>query len=246
MLKKTITIIDTDKDFRDSISNLLMNSEEFLVNKVYDDTVIALKRLLRDRPDIILMDLKFTELQGIEFIFKVRERAPWIKIFVLTTNEDHQIAIQAITQGASGYLYKKNYKRDLMEALNNISNGGSPIDPFLAGHVIRSIQINVTSPLSNREAMIMNQLIQGKTNTRIASDLILSNETVKTHIRNIYRKLNVKSKAQALRKAVDQQLVSGHLGVIFNTNKRIPKCVTNGALYPKNEYHVTNLIAEES
>jgi DNA-binding NarL/FixJ family response regulator len=246
MLKKTVTIIDTDKDFRDSISNLLMNSEGFLLNKVYDDTVIALKRLLRDRPDIILMDLKFTELQGIDFIFKVRERAPWIKIFVLTTNEDHQIAIQAITQGASGYLYKKNYKRDLMEALNNISNGGSPIDPFLAGHVIRSIQINVTSPLSNREAMIVNQLIQGKTNTRIATDLILSNETVKTHIRNIYRKLNVKSKAQALRKAVDQQLVSGHLGVIFNTNKRIPKCVTSGALYPKNEYHVTNLIAEES
>jgi DNA-binding NarL/FixJ family response regulator len=218
MLKKTVTIIDTDKDFCDSISNLLMNSEEFLVNQIYDDTVIAFKRLLRDRPDIILMDLKFTELQGIEFIFKVRERAPWIKIFVLTTNEDHQIAIQAITQGASGYLYKKNYKRDLMEALNNISNGGSPIDPFLVGHVVRSIQINVTSPLSNREAMIVNQLIQGKTNTRIATDLILSNETVKTHIRNIYRKLNVKSKAQALRKAVDQQLVSGHLGVVFNTN----------------------------
>lgn len=215
MIKKTITIIDADEKFCAMVSGMIEESADFLVNQIYFDTNIALKKLLRDKPDIILLDLDFAEQKGINFIIKAREKAHWIKILVLTNIEDQQVASQAISSGAFGYIYKKNFQRDLVDALATISDGGAPIDPFVACHVIRSLQVNQFSPLSNRETMVLKQMIQGKNSTGIASDLIISRQTVKTHVKNIYRKLKVNSREQALRKAVDEQLIVGHLGFVF-------------------------------
>ncbi len=213
MIQKSITLVEADESFQTTVSNIIEASTEFLVTKIYNNVEFAYKRLLRDQPVMILMDL--TDQQGIDFISKVKERAHWIKILILTNSEDHQLAFQAINQGASGYLYKKNCVADLLEALYCISNGGSPIDPFVASHVIRSIQINRVSPLSNRETTILKHMIKGKTSTGIANDLIISRQTVRTHVKNIYKKLKVNSREQALKKAVDNQWIVGHLGLAY-------------------------------
>jgi DNA-binding NarL/FixJ family response regulator len=215
MIKKTITIIDADKNFCAVVSGMIEESTDFLVNQIYFDTETAIKRLLRDKPDIIVLDLDFVEQKGIDFIIKAKEKAHWIKILILTNIEDQQIASQAISNGAFGYVYKKNFQRDLLDALAAISDGGAPIDPFVACHVISSIQVNRFSPLSNRETMVLKHMMQGKNSTGIANDLIISRQTVRTHVKNIYRKLKVNSREQALRKAVDDQLIVGNLGFVF-------------------------------
>jgi DNA-binding NarL/FixJ family response regulator len=213
MIQKTITLIEADEDFQTILSDIIQASSEFLVARIYNNLESAFKKLLKDQPEMILMDL--TDQKGIDFILKVKEKAHWIKILVLTSNEDHQIAFQAINQGVSGYLYKKNCERDLLEALYCVSNGGSPIDPFVAAHVISSIQINRASPLSHRETTILKHMIKGKTSTGIANDLIISRQTVRTHVKNIYKKLKVNSREQALKKAVDNRWIVGYLGLAF-------------------------------
>jgi DNA-binding NarL/FixJ family response regulator len=213
MIQKTITLIESDEIFQTTVSNITEASTGFLITKIYNNLELAYKRLLIDQPTIIVMDL--TDRQGIDFISRVKERAHWIKILILTDSEDHQLAFQAINQGASGYMYKKNCRHDLLEALHCISNGGSPIDPFVASHLIRSIQINRVSPLSNRETTILKHMIKGKTSTGIANDLIISRQTVRTHVKNIYKKLKVNSREQALKKAIDNQWIVSYLGLAY-------------------------------
>jgi DNA-binding NarL/FixJ family response regulator len=112
-------------------------------------------------------------------------------------------------QGACGYLLKQNGIDELVPSLQVLQDGGSPLSPQVARSIVRSIQINELSPLSPRESTVLKLLSQGKTYSSIASALDLSNETVKTHLKNIYKKLNVNSKAQAIQKAMEEQLVVG-------------------------------------
>jgi DNA-binding NarL/FixJ family response regulator len=215
MIQKTISIVDSDKNFCAIASNLVEGSNLFVVNKIYCDRETALKKLLREPPDIIITDLDIEGEHRMDFILKLKEKAPQIKILIITNSEDHQIALRAINQGASGYLYKKNCNKELLESLTSISNGGAPIDPFVTSHLIRSIQINRCSPLSNRETTILRHMIKGKTSTGIANDLVISQQTVRSHVKNIYRKLQVNSREQALKKAVADRLIVGHLDLFF-------------------------------
>jgi DNA-binding NarL/FixJ family response regulator len=216
MLRKRITIIDSDREFCIAASAILRNSMKFQVNKVYHDSKEALKKLKDDLSDIIIMDLDFPELKGPDFILKAREKIPGLDVLVTTDYDDEQIVFQSLCHGASGYLLKKNCLSQLLDALSVMTSGGSPIDPVIARYVIRSIQINEISPLSSRESMVLKLLMQGKTYAVIAEELFISGETVKTHLKNIYRKLKVNTKAEAVRKAVEEQLVAGYMGLTFN------------------------------
>ena len=94
-----------------------------------------------------------------------------------------------------------------MDALTTLSQGGAALDPIIARFILRHIQVNEVSPLSARELMVLKLLIQGKTYSSIARELVISGETVKSHLKNIYKKLNVNTKAEAVRKAIIEQLV---------------------------------------
>lgn len=215
MFRKRITLIDTDESFCTAVSAILKNSERFQINKVYHNNVEALKRLRDDLSEIIIMDLDFPELRGTDFILKARERVPGIDILVITNYSDEQIVFHTLAQGASGYLLKRKCLPQLTEALTAMENGGSPLDPMVSRYLIRSMHINEVSPLSIRESTVLKLLAQGKTHTAIASELFIANETVKTHLKNIYRKLKVNTKAGAIRKAFEERLVVGHLGYSY-------------------------------
>jgi len=217
MLKRRITIIDRDAEFCGTLSSIIRNSGRFQVSRVYHDTRDALRKILDDFPEIVIMDLDFAELKGIDFILKAREKMPGLDILVLTNYEDEQIVFHTLAHGASGYLLKKNCFSEIINSLKVIAEGGSPLDPQVARYVVRSMQISLVSPLSSRETTVLKLLTQGKTYTHISSDLLISSETVKTHIKNIYRKLNVNSKAQAVKKAVEEQLIVGHMAFNFTS-----------------------------
>jgi DNA-binding NarL/FixJ family response regulator len=215
MLRKRITIIDSDEDFCMAVSAIIKNSDKFQLNKVYHDSKEALKKIQDDYSEILIMDLDFAELKGTDFIVKAREKIPGLNILIVTNYDDDEIVFHSITNGASGYLLKKRCLPHLLEALTIISNGGSPLDPIIARYIIRSMQVSGGSPLSTRESMVLKLLVQGKTYSTIGKDLLISGETAKTHIKNIYKKLKVNSKAEAVRKAVEDQLIVSHLGFYY-------------------------------
>jgi DNA-binding NarL/FixJ family response regulator len=216
MIKKRITIVDKDEQFVIAIAAIIRGTTQFQINRVYHDSREALRKAADDLSDIIIMDLDFPELTGEDFISKVREKIPGQSILVVTNFDDEHHVFRALCNGASGYLLKNDCLPRIPEALNVLIGGGSPIDPLIARYIIRSIQVNEISPLSSRESTVLKLLMQGKTYAVIADELFISGETVKTHLKNIYRKLNVNTKAQAVKKAVEEQLVAGYMGLTFN------------------------------
>jgi DNA-binding NarL/FixJ family response regulator len=216
MIKKRVTIVDRDEEFAIALSAIIRGTTNFQVNKVYHDSREALRKASDDLSDIIITDLDFQELTGEEFILKVREKIPGTNILVITKHDDENHVFRSLCNGATGYLLKDDCLPQVPHALNVLASGGSPIDPSITRYIIRSIQINEVSPLSSRESTVLKLLMQGKTYAVIADELFISGETVKTHLKNIYRKLNVNTKAEAVKKAVEEQLVAGYMGLTFN------------------------------
>ncbi len=216
MIKKRITIVDRDEEFVIALSAIIRGTTNFQVNKVYHDSRDALRRVSDDLSDIIVTDIDFPELTGEEFILKIREKAPGTTILVVTKYDDENHVFRSLCNGATGYLLKENCLPQIPNALSVLASGGSPIDPSITRYIVRSIQINEVSPLSSRESTVLKLLMQGKTYAVIAEELFISGETVKTHLKNIYRKLNVNTKAEAVKKAVEEQLVAGYMGLTFN------------------------------
>jgi DNA-binding NarL/FixJ family response regulator len=216
MIKKRITIVDRDEEFVIALSAIIRGTTNFQVNKVYHDSREALRKASDDLSDIIITDLDFQELSGEEFILKVREKIPGTNVLVITKYDDENHVFRSLCNGATGYLLKDDCLPHVPQALNVLASGGSPIDPSITRYIVRSIQINEVSPLSSRESTVLKLLMQGKTYAVIADELFISGETVKTHLKNIYRKLNVNTKAQAVKKAVEEQLVAGYMGLTFN------------------------------
>ena len=213
---KNVTLIDPDENFSTVVSSLIKVSGRYKLVSTYTDCREAIKRVKDDLTEIVIMDIDFAEMKGTEFILKLREKIPGLEILVTTHHEDEEVVFSTLSHGASGYLLKRNCIEHLLDALNTLMEGGSPLDPLIARQLVRSMHISEISPLSNRESMVLKHLIQGKTYSTIATELYISGETVKSHLKNIYKKLNVNSKADAVRKAVTDQLVTGHMGYFMN------------------------------
>jgi DNA-binding NarL/FixJ family response regulator len=207
MFKKRITLLDSDEAFCTTVATLLKSSDKLHINKIYHCSVEALKNAKNDFSEIIIMDLDFPELKGTDFIMKVKEKVPGTIILVVTNYSHEEIIFHTITQGASGYLLKKKCLPQLMDSITAMINGGSALDPLVASYIVHSMHKNQASPLTKRESMVLKLLTDGKKYTEIAKDLDIASETVKTHLRNIYEKLDVKTKAQAVRKAIEDRLV---------------------------------------
>ena len=126
---------------------------------------------------------------------------------VVSVHEDSKLVFEALCAGASGYLTKDTDHIRLLNAIDEVLSGGAPMSSKIASLVVKSFQRNLNSPLSDRETDVLTLLAKGKTYHSIADELFISVETVKTHIRNIYQKLHVTNKTEALKKAAKDKLI---------------------------------------
>lgn len=161
-------------------------------------------------PDIILMDIEMPKINGIEATFEIKEKYPHIDIMMLTVFEDDAKIFAAIQAGASGYMLKDEPFESILNAVHELYNGGAPISQSIARKVLSLIKSNKETTnnsnpltpdlvLSKRELELLNGLVNGGSYTTIANDLFISPHTAKTHIKNIYKKLHVHTKAEAVR-----------------------------------------------
>ncbi|MBT8380600.1 MAG: response regulator transcription factor [Ignavibacteria bacterium] len=210
MLNKNITrvlIVEDDEIIRESFVSLINSSESFLCIANYDTCEAAIKNLSNDTPQIILMDIGLPGISGIEGIRRIKKVYPKIDILVVSVHDEDEKVFDALCAGASGYLTKNINPEKLLNSLVEVLKGGAPMSTNIAKMVIRSFQISSESPLTNRETEVLQQLARGKSYTMIADDLHINKETVRSHIKNIYQKLNVNSKAEALDKASKDRLI---------------------------------------
>ncbi|MFB3056167.1 MAG: response regulator [Ignavibacteriaceae bacterium] len=202
-----IVIVEDDDVIRGSFVSLLNDNERFICIADYDNCEEAIKRLAMDEPDIILMDIGLPGISGIEGIKRIKNIRPNIDILTVTVHDEGEIVFNALCAGATGYLTKNISPQRLIEAIDEVRNGGAPMSTNIARLVIRSFQRSTDSPLTSRETQVLQHLSRGKSYTMIADELYINKETVRTHIKNIYQKLNVHSKSAAIEKATKDRLI---------------------------------------
>ncbi len=205
--KVKLIIIEDDEIIRESFISLINESAKFLCIAGYESCEDAIKNFGKTNPDIVLMDIGLPGMSGIEGIKRIKKIKPETDIIVVTIHADNENIFEALCAGAGGYLVKNISPVKLLDSLNEIQRGGAPMSTQIARKVIHSFHHNVHSPLSPRETEVLQLLAKGKSYTMIAEELFIDKETVRTHIKNIYQKLNVNSKASAIERASREKLI---------------------------------------
>lgn len=207
-----VVIVEDNDEIRDGLAYLINSSQGFVCLAKYSNGEDFLKDFLQEKknknyvlPDVILMDINLPGISGIDCIRKIKETKNSIQIMMLTIYEDYDTIYKSLKAGATGYILKKTATTELLNAIKDIYNGGSPMSSQIARKVVLSFQEQKTSKetqnLTPREQEILNYLAMGYRYKEIAALLFISVETVRTHIRNIYEKLHVNSRTEAILKA---------------------------------------------
>lgn len=208
-----VMLVEDNVTIRQGLAMLINGTEGFRCIGDYPDCESMLDAIENYVPDVLLMDLGLPGMSGIEGIKRVKERIPDIEIIVLTVYEESDLIIQALCAGATGYLVKKTPPSRLLDAIDEAYQGGSPMSSHIARKVITIFQQgnkvdDAAAPnLTEREREILSGLVDGKTYQSIALSLHISVDTVRFHIRNIYRKLQVHCVSEAVAKAIRKGLI---------------------------------------
>jgi DNA-binding NarL/FixJ family response regulator len=207
LFRKRIVLIDRDENFLGILRYVVAPIDKIIIVNQYTECADALKNIERDQPDIIMMDVDSEILSGPDFIVKVKRKFPRIDVLVISEYTDDATVLNTIGSGAAGFLLKQNCLPHLPESINSLMQGGSPLDPFIARVIINAHHTGESTPLSNQETAVLKLMMKGLTYRMIATELGIAKDTSKTHIRNIYKKLEVNTRAQAVSRAISDKLV---------------------------------------
>lgn len=210
----SVWLVEDHANYRDTVAMALRAREEVGSLLDFGDAESVFKRLGElpsARPDVILLDLGLPGLSGLEAIPKLKERLPEVDIVVLTVFDDKPKVFEAIASGASGYLLKSSTPGEIINAVIQVHEGGSPLTPQIARYVLAAFSAsrrkNVETDLTSREREILSYLSDGLAKKQVADKLSISAHTVDYHVRKIYGKLQVNTVSGAISKAVREGLV---------------------------------------
>ena len=200
-----VSIVEDNDKLRDTLARVLNRAEGFHCVSDYASAEDALNHLPQVRPDVVLMDINLPGMNGVECVRQLKQLLPQTQVMMLTVYEDTENIFNALTAGASGYMLKRTSSPELLEAIQEVSRGGSPMTMHIARKVVQSFQKTAaTAPsaenLSEREQQVLDLLSQGLMYKEIADKLEISYETVHTYIRRIYEKLQVRTRTEAVTK----------------------------------------------
>ena len=200
-MKKNIVIIEDNRVINDGFAAVINCSLAYKVAAQYENCEDALKNLLVDKPDLLLMDIDLPGMNGIEGTSQIKKRLPDCIVLIITVLEDSDKVFKSLCAGAGGYIVKNSDVDDIVKCIDEAFSGGAPMSLQIAKMVVQSFKRSTNSPLSAREREVLQGIAEGKSYSKIALDLFISKETVRTHIKNIYQKLAVNNKAEALKVA---------------------------------------------
>jgi DNA-binding NarL/FixJ family response regulator len=208
-----VAIFEDNNSLRNGLYQLIDGSSDFECVGAYPDCSAILKHIETIKPDVVLMDIQMPGISGIEGVQIVKDKYPDIKILMQTIFEETEKIFQSICAGASGYILKNTPPSRILEAIRETYEGGAPMSPSIATKVLKIVQNpssavqKISFNLSEREKEILTCLVKGMSYKLIAGSCFISIDTVRGHIRNIYEKLHVHSKSEAVVKAIKGKIV---------------------------------------
>jgi two-component system response regulator DevR len=199
-----LLIVDDHEVVRQGLVALLDRRAGFSVVAEAGTVAEAIAQARRHQPDIVVMDIRLPDGSGVEACREIRSELPETRVVMLTSYPDEEAVLSAIVAGASGYLLKQIRARDLVAALETVGRGGSLLDPAVTEKVLERVrriatggQTDELAALTAQERKILMLVAEGKTNKEIASDVFLSDKTVKNYVSSILSKLNLERRTQA-------------------------------------------------
>jgi DNA-binding NarL/FixJ family response regulator len=207
-----VAIIEDLREVREGLTALVNGTPGFRCSGGFRTVEDALRAVERERPDVILVDLGLPGLSGIEGIRILKERYPETPTVVLTVYDDEDEIFDALCAGASGYLLKNTPPARLLECLQEVVGGGAPMSPEVARRVVKLFReirppARASHNLTPQETELLKLLVEGHNYKTAAAELGITTNTVSFHLRNIYAKLQVHSKSEAVVKALRDHLV---------------------------------------
>jgi DNA-binding NarL/FixJ family response regulator len=198
-----VAIVEDTKDIREGLALLIDASDGFECVDNCRDGEMALEKLPLSKPDVVLMDINMPGISGVECVRRLKQDLPATQFLMCTVYEEDEHIFNSLKSGATGYILKKTPPDKLLEAIKDIHNGGSPMTGGIARKVMASFIPKtpvIPNELSTREFEILEALAKGFRYKEIADKMFISIDTVRSHIRNIYEKLQVHSRTEALNK----------------------------------------------
>lgn len=201
-----VSIVEDLDDIREAMRVLINGSDGFECIHVYADAEDALEGMPGKNIDVVLMDINLPGKNGIECMKSLKPSMPETQFMMCTVYDDDDHIFNALQSGAAGYILKRTSPAQILEAILDLKEGGSPMSSEIARRVVNSMQKNQKTSetidlLTKRESEILDYLAKGYLYKEIANELFISKETVKKHIHNIYDKLHVQNRTEALNKA---------------------------------------------
>lgn len=215
MAEIKILIVDDHEVVRDGLSVMMEREDDFTVVGEAKNGLEAVEKAESLHPDVVLMDLRMPEMDGVEAMRQIRAKQDGIQFLVLTTYDSDEYIFDAIEAGAKGYLLKDASREELFRAVRTVNRGESLIEPAVVSRVLDRLtelsQRAAHGPdhlaLSEREVEVLQLMAKGSANKQIAGELSITESTVKTHVANIFQKLDVSHRTEAVTKAMSQGII---------------------------------------
>ena len=198
-----VAIVEDDEGIRSSLSALIRRSSDLRLTGDYPDAETALKSIPKNPPNVVLMDINLPGINGVECVRQLKASVPEVHFLMLTVYEDSDSLFNSLKAGASGYLLKRTATARLLDAIQEVYTGGSPMTPQLARRVVQFFSrpqesASKVSHLTPGEREFLDQLANGYAYKEIADRMNISIDTVRSYVRTVYEKLHVHSRTEAV------------------------------------------------
>lgn len=206
-----ISIFEDNRKYRESLEFIILSSPDLSLNGSFADTNRLQQRIAEHNPDVVLMDINIPGLSGIEAVMEIKKHFPHIQVCMQTVFEEDDKVFASLCAGASGYILKNTPAEKVLQAIREVAEGGAFFNPNIARKILFNFQQQPKQAeyiqLSDREKEILRLLVDGLSYKMIADACNVSFHTIHTHVKNIYEKLHVSSKGEAVAKAIRNKLV---------------------------------------
>ncbi|HMT28841.1 MAG TPA: response regulator transcription factor [Bacteroidia bacterium] len=204
-----VALVDDNHDLREGLQIVIKeHSDEFECIGSFADAESAAKKIPEIKPDVVLMDINLPGMSGIECLKQVKAKMPGLDVIMLTVFADDETVFDSLCAGACGYITKNASPEKILDAIRDVRDGGAPMSGRIARMVVTSFNAPATSSahLTDREREVLDQLCKGKSYKMVADALNITHDTVRHHIKNIYKKLEVHSVSEAILKTMKKKL----------------------------------------
>ncbi|MEL6307015.1 MAG: response regulator transcription factor [Chloroflexota bacterium] len=207
-----ILLADDHPVVRDGLATMLETQADFTVVAAVEDGTAVLEKGEALQPDVVLLDLEMPKLDGLETLKRIHDKCEGVRVIVFTAFDTDDRIIESVKAGAKGYLLKGAPREDIFNAIRVVSQGGSLLQPIIASklmaHISQQNQPPMVESLTERESEVLNLLAEGMTNREIASELVVTERTIKFHVSAILGKLNAANRTEAVSIALQQGLLT--------------------------------------